>query len=537
MQADLVIRGAQVADGDNPVRLADVAVSRGRIAAVGERLPIDACGELLEADGLLLCPGFIDMHAHSALRTFVDPLLTPKLAQGFTTELICPDGLGPAPVRASGRDERRRYLAALEGAEPQEWPWESVSDYLAAVEATAPATSLVASVPHSAVRDVVLGPTRRAPDATELRRMQEEVRAGFAAGARVLSFGLIYAPGLYADTAELEALAAVAAEYGAPLMPHVRNEAAGVLDAIAEFVQVAESTSAPLHISHLKLVGSEQLLDGLLHLIASAAQRVDLTFDQYPYGAGSTLLAALLPPWVLDGGPAAMLRRLGDGGERLRILRDIESGLPGWENLYRSCGPAGITITEAGASRDAEVGKSIEQIAGEQGVDPAVAVLDLLSDTELDVGMIDHYASEQVVRAIFTLPGGLVGSDGIFNSRPHPRLFGTAARVLGRYALRDGLITVEEAVARLAPRAADRLGLHDRGRIKTGMRADMVLLDSAHYIDTATYEQPCQTPDGVDRVLVGGLTVYRNDRATGLRPGTVTRTPRAANRAAEWKPQ
>ena len=143
--------------------------------------------------------------------------------------------------------------------------------------------------------------------------------------------------------------------------------------------------------------------------------------------------------------------------------------------------------------------------------------------------MIDHYASEQVVRAIFTLPGGLVGSDGIFNSRPHPRLFGTAARVLGRYALRDGLITVEEAVARLAPRPADRLGLHDRGRIKAGIRANMVLLDSAHYIDTATYEQPCQTPNGVDRVLVGGLTVYRNDRATGLRPGTVTRTPRAAS--------
>ncbi len=528
MQADLLIRGARVADGDHPPRQADIAVSAGEIVAVAERLPLDGCGELVNAEGLLLCPGFIDMHAHSALRVLSDPLLAPKLAQGFTTEVICPDGLGPAPVRPCGRDDRRRYLAALEGPGPRQWAWESMADYLAAVEAAQPAPNIVASVPHSAVRDVVLGLTGRAPDPAELASMREQVRSGVAAGARVLSFGLIYAPGLHASTAELRALAEVAAESGTPLMPHVRNEGAGVLVAIEEFVRVAEHAGTPLHLSHLKLVGSPALLEDLLHLVEDAAQRVDLTFDQYPYGAGSTLVTALLPPWALADGPAAILRRLRDGSERQRMLRDMHRGLPGWENLYRCCGPAGITITEAAGARSSDVGKTVQQIAGEQDADPAVTVLDLLADTGLVAGMVDHYATEEVVRAIFMLPGALVGSDGIFSTHPHPRLFGTAARVLGRLALREGVITIGEAVARLTSRPADRLGLSDRGRIKPGLRADLVLLDPDRYIDTATYQDPCQSPPGVVRVLVGGRTVYRGNRTTGQRPGIVTRTPRAA---------
>ena len=532
MQADLMFRGARVIDGDRPPYVADVAVAGGRIEAVAERLPVDSCGELVEADGLLLCPGFIDMHAHSALHVFSDPLLTPKLAQGFTTEVICPDGLGPAPVRSSGRKDRRRYLAALEGPGPEQWAWESIADYLAAVEAARPAANIVASVPHSAVRDVVLGPADRGAEPPEMVRMQEEVRAGLSAGARVLSFGLIYVPGLYADTAELQALAEVAAEGHVPLMPHVRNEAAGALDAIDEFVQVAERTGASLHISHLKLAGSPQLLENLLQLVEDAAQRVDLTFDQYPYGAGSTLLTALLPPWALAGGPVAIVHRLHERDERRRMLRDMEYGLPGWENLYRCCGPAGITITDAGGARSSDVGKSLEQIAGDRDVHPSAAVLDLLIDTDLNAGMIDHYASEDVIRAIFALPGAMVGSDGIFNAHPHPRLFGAAARVLGRLALHEGVITAEEAVARLASRPADRLGLSDRGRIRIGLRADLVLLDPDRYIDTATYEDPCQAPAGMERVLVGGYTVCRDNKATGQRPGTVTRTPRGTHSAS-----
>ncbi|MEO3781143.1 D-aminoacylase [Micromonospora sp. B11E3] len=527
MRADLVIRGADIEDGDQPSRAADVAVTDGVITAVAPSLPVDACGEEIDGSGLLLCPGFIDMHAHSALRVFHDPLQHPKLAQGFTTELICPDGLGPAPLRPAGATDRRRYLTALEGPGPDNWDWESLGDFLDAVADQRPATNIVTCVPHSAVRDVVMGGGNRQADSREIAAMCAEVRTALAAGARALSFGLIYAPGLYADTAELIALAEVAAEYGAPLVPHVRNEAAGVLDSINEFIRVSELTGAPLHVSHLKLVGSPDLLEDLVGLMVDATRRIDVSFDHYPYGAGSTLLSALLPPWAADGGPAAILRRVHDQGERLRMVRDMENGLTGWENLYGACGPEGITVTDAAAPRQDTVGRTLAEIALAENLDPAVAVLDLLRDTQLAVGMIDHYASETTVRTLFAAPRGMVGSDGIFNPHPHPRLYGTAPRVLGRY-VRDGVVARREAVARLTSRAADRLGLDDRGRIAEGKRADLVLLDPATFVDSATYEDPHRTPDGVRRVIVGGGTVIRDGEHTGLRAGVVTRTARSS---------
>lgn len=525
MDAELVITGADVVGGAW-MRRADVAVTGDRIVAVAADLPLTSARERIDGSGLLLAPGFVDLHAHSCLRVFDDPLLTPKLAQGFTTELTCPDGLGPAPVRPELVATRRQYLQALEPSTEAPWDWQSQADFLAAVDAARPAANLVACVPHSAVRELAVGHGDRPADARETAQMQELVRAGFEAGARALSFGLIYAPGLYADTAELVALAEVAAAYGAPLVPHVRNEAGGVLDAVGEFVKVAERTGAPLHVSHVKLVGRPDLLTDLVDLLTRASDCIDLTFDQYPYGAGSTLLAALLPPYAFEGGPIATLARLRDRAERHRMARDMERGLPGWENLYAACGPAGITVTQAAGCRAHDVGRSVADITAATGSEPVLAVLNLLAETDLDAGMIDHYAAESVVREIFTHPAALVGSDGVFHPHPHPRLYGTAAKVLGRYALRDRLIDVPEAVARLATRPARLLGLTDRGRVAEGLRADLVLLDPHEYVDVAGYDDPHRTPPGVTAVFVGGRPVLRDGRHTQERPGAVTRTPR-----------
>ena len=269
----LVFRGADVYPGEGPPFRADVGVSKGRIAAIGERVE----GDVVDAEGLMLCPGFVDLHAHSALEPFRDPLLAPKILQGFTTEVICPDGLGPAPVR--DREGRRAYLRALEGDGPPEWTWTTFAEYLDTLPPTA--MTLVPSAPHGSVREVC---------AADVDAMRREVRLAFDAGARVLSFGLVYIPGAYADTEELVAVAEVAAEAGAPLVPHVRNEGAGVLDAVREMVEVSQRSGAPLHVSHLKCLADESLLDPLLELVDAAGA----TFDQYPYGAGSTLLAGLL---------------------------------------------------------------------------------------------------------------------------------------------------------------------------------------------------------------------------------------------------
>lgn len=521
MTPDILVRGATVMPGDGPGSVMDVGIVDGRIAAVAPSLPVEGAGQVVEAEGLILCPGFIDMHAHSALASFQDPLLGPKIAQGFTTELIHPDGLSPVPADPGRIDERRAYLRALEGTGPEGWAWSGPEEYLGALAASRPATSLVPSVGHNAVRDYVMGSGRRPATAEELGGMRDEVRRGFEAGARALSFGLIYLPGMYADTAELIELAREAARFGAPLVPHVRNEAEKVVEAVGEMVEVARTSGASLHLSHLKVVGNAGLVDRLLELIDRASTDLDISFDQYPYGAGSTMLSALLPPWAQDGGLVALLARLEDLAQREAMRRDALTGLDGWENLYRACGPEGVVIADAGAPRQADTGKTLAEVGAERGEDPYRAALDLLYETRLAVTMVDHYATEETVRAIFRHPLGLVGSDGIFGARPHPRLYGTAARVLGRYALREGLVPVEEAVARLTARAADRLRLTDRGRVRQGLRADLVLIDPAAFVDRATYEDPCREPEGMITVWVAGEPVWEGGRATGRRPGGV----------------
>ncbi len=493
----MILRGATVYPGEGPPLPADVVVEDGRIAEV---LPVERADS-----SLVLCPGFIDLHTHSALRSFEDPFLTPKLAQGFTTEVINPDGLAPAPVAPERRADRQAYLAALEGRGPETWPWTTVAEYLDALDGTRPALDLVPSIGHGAVRDRVLGGQRRAPSPEELAAMRREVREGLEAGARTLSFGLVYLPGAYAETDELVALAEEAAAFGVPLVPHVRNEAAGILEAVREMVEVARRSGASLHVSHLKSLADERLVEPLLALIEDA----DATFDQYPYGAGCTLLASLLPGWVQEGGAASMLERLRERRIRERLAREVEEGLPGWENLLGTLGPERIVVE----------GESL----AERGGDPVEAVCALLRESGLAAQMVMHYASEEAVHAIARHPRQLVGSDGIFGERPHPRLYGTAPRFLGRFSIREGLVPVGEAIARLTARSADLLGLSDRGRIEPGKRADLVLLDPDRYLDTATYDDPARSPEGVVGVWVAGERVFADGAPTGARPGRVVR--------------
>jgi N-acyl-D-amino-acid deacylase len=475
--------------GDGPPFVADVVAADGKIAVTGEGL----VGEVVEAEGAVLCPGFIDLHAHSALAPFADPALAPKILQGFTTEVINPDGLAPAPVRDVGA--RRAYLRALEGEGPEEWTWSTFDEYLDAVPPCA--TSLVPSAPHGSIREVVGG------DVEALRR---EVRLAFEAGAWTLSFGLVYIPGAFASTEELVAVGEVAAEFGALLVPHVRNEGLGVLEAVKEMIDVSRRSGARLHLSHLKSLAGDALVEPLLELVDEAG----VTFDQYPYGA-ATLLASVLPAWAQEGGAEATLRRVADAGERARIARDVRDGLPGWENLVGLLGPERIVVDGVPLS--------------ERGPDPVEVVCELLLETELAAPMVLHYASDDAVRAVARHSRQLVGSDGIFGDHPHPRLYATAPRFLGRLAVREGLLPVEEAIARMTSRSADLLGLSDRGRIAAGKRADLVLLDLDRYVDTATYDDPCRSPDGVLGVWVGGEAVVRDGVPTGATPGGVVRRP------------
>lgn len=522
MSLDLLVRGARVVPGDGPAFVGDVGVEGELIALVVEGgAPAAEAAVIVDGTGLLLCPGFVDLHTHSALAPFADPLLTPKLAQGFTTEVICPDGLAPAPVARERWRERRDYLRPLEGSGPEQWDWETFPQYLDALDETRPALSLVASAPHGAMRDLVLGGDPRSPTREELARMCDEARVCLEAGARMLSIGLVYLPGAHAATDELVALAGVAGAAGVPVVPHVRNEGTGLLDAIAEMVDVARRGGAPLHVSHLKSLADEARIEPLLALLDRASAELPVSFDQYPYGAGSTLLASVLPRWAQEGGAAATLARLGRPDDRARIRRDVERGIAGWENLLGTLGPERIEIANAAEVRADAVGRTLAELAGDD--DPVETALDLVAECALDVTMVLHYASDEAVRRIAAHPLQLVGSDGIFGARPHPRLYGTAPRFLGRFCLREGLLPLEEAVARLTSRAAALLGLADRGRLAPGLRADLVLLDPDAYVDTATYADPCRTPPGVEAVWVGGRCAFRDGAPTGVRAGGVVR--------------
>ncbi len=517
---ELVITGGEVVSRAG-IRPADLLIRDGMIVAVEPHLVAGPDAAVLAADGLLVCPGYIDVHAHSALRAFDDPHLAPKTGQGFTTDVICPDGLGPAPVRACAAAERARYLGALEPADAAPWDWRDFGEYLASLQAAAPAINIASYLPHGAVRDVVMGCRPEPATRDELRRMEQLANDALEAGARGVSLGLIYAPGMYAARDELDMLARVAAHHDVPLMTHIRNEATGVLAALDELLGVAARTGVRPHVTHLKLIGTPAPVPELLDRVSAAAAEFGLTCDQYPYGSGSTLLSALLPPYALAGGPSAACARLQDAGERARLRRDMEHGLPGWENLYRACGPERLVLTYASGSWRGQVGRTLAQIGAQLDLDPVEATLTILAQTRFDAAIIDQYAEDDVVDALFTGADPMVGSDGAFHDHPHPRLYGTAARVLGRNALRRGLIDVHAAVGRMTWRPADFLRLSDRGDLAPGLRADVTVVDPLAFVDTNSYEQPCAHPTGLTHVLVNGVPVWRDGLPTGARPGRV----------------
>jgi N-acyl-D-amino-acid deacylase len=525
---DLLLRDVKVYPGEGEPWLGDVGVSGGKIAALAPRIDVEA-SRILELAGLAVAPGFIDMHSHCALRPFVDPSLEPKIRQGFTTELINPDGLGPAPVSADGIEARVVYLSGLEGIGPSEWPWRTIDEYLDALDATRPTTSLCPLVPHGAVREFVMNGDNRPPTSDELKRMCREFAQGMEAGAWGASFGLIYLPAAYSATDELVAVSREIGERGGFLVPHVRSESGQLLEAVREMIAVAEQSGSGLNISHLKVFGQSNAhkLEPLIELVDSAADTgLDVTFDQYPYGAGATMLAAVLPPWMQEGGALATLDRLRDPALRDRIVRDMHDPNSSAENLFAQAGPEAIVLTDTGGDDPGNVvGLSLAQIADARGNEAADVVITLLLETDLAASMLLHHSTDATVRAIATHPKMLIGSDGIFAARPHPRLWGTAPRFLGRFAIQERLVPMEEAIARLTARAARRIGLTDRGSIEEGLRADLVVFDPNTLVDNSTYDDPLRPASGIEWVIVAGQISVDPAGLTGVRAGGVARRP------------
>lgn len=539
-----VYRGATVIDGTGAPRyIADVAVEGARVVAIIPEGTVDSALELPDgavevgASGLVLAPGFIDMHAHSELAVLSGAAHEAKIRQGVTTEVLGQDGLGYAPLDDAAAAVIPAQIAGWNGT-PAEVPWRSMDDLLRAIDATAVANAAVL-VPQGNLRMMVVGHDNRPATSAEISAMADLLGRALDAGAFGMSSGLTYTPGMYADTAELEALCRVVAERGGYWAPHTRSYGGGALDAYREVLDIGRRTGCPVHLTHatMNFAPNRGRADELLALVDEAiADGVDVTLDTYPYLPGATTLSALLPSRLAASGD--LLRAIADldaaGREAVRVELE-EVGCDGFHGERADWTQIQISGTANPALADL-VGRTIAEIASAAGRRAVDVVLDTILDDAGATGILMHIGDEDNVRTIMRHPQHAGGSDGILiGARPHPRGRGTFPRYLGHYVRELGILTWEEAVRHLAGNPARRLGLDrgdaPRGVVRRGATADLVLFDPETIAAGATFESPLTAPRGVVEVLVGGVPVVSGGDVTGRTPGAALRMPPPAHRA------
>ncbi len=521
---ELVIHGGVVVDGTGAGSVpADVAVDDGRISVVvphrrGAERPQGR--RTIDGRDLVVAPGFIDLHSHADFSLEGWPAATSQVHQGVTTLLTGNCGWSPYPVGVL--DELRTATAFFD---PElTWTWTDAAGFTTAVDATRPAINIALQAGHSTLRLAAMGGAERPAGSDDLATMVQLLEAAAKDGVHGFSTGLIYAPGTYADEAEVRRLVAAAAGRGLLYSTHIRNEAHGLAEAVGEAIDAAEAAGARLQISHLKAMGTavHGTVSKALDLIDDAALRgVDVAGDVYPYTASSTTLTSRLPAWAMDGGTTHLLRRLGDSAQREQLATDLRTG--------RNSDADGVIIAGLGVGPySGAVGSSIGDIARADGVDHAEAVLRVLEGHDASVAVVNHGMSEDDVATVLRHPRVAVASDGWVMrpdgpGRPHPRSFGTFPRVLARYVREQGVLTLPEAVRKMTSLPASRLGMSDRGVIAPGAVADVVVFDPDTVADRSTFDDPWCLAAGVDTVLVAGEVTLDGGAVTDARAGHVLR--------------
>jgi N-acyl-D-amino-acid deacylase len=521
---DVIVRGGQVLDGTgSPAQRLDVGIIGDRITRLGD-LSGESAGSIIDASGRIVAPGFIDVQGQSGTTLLADGNGESHLRQGITSEII---GEGGSPAFwVPGVDDG-------DGLAPfgLTFDWKGFAGYFDKLRSRGTTINMGTFVPATAVRRTVIGLDNRAPTPAELSRMEAIVEQAMKDGAFGLSSALIYVPGTFAQTEELVALAKVAAKYKGIYISHIRGESFNLFNALDEAIGIGRDAGLPVVIYHLK-VGAKanwgRMGDAVTAINRANAAGIRVSATMYPYTAGGTGLSATLPLWVQEGGRDKMLERLKDPATRARARQEIETKIDGWENLLMATTFDGIQVASVPREFDQSIiGKRIAQIAAERKADPWDVYFSLLIETGGRVGALYHMMSEEDVITGLRAPFVSIGTDSaalrsegvLAQGAPHPRSYGTFPRVLGKYVREEKVLELRAAVHRMTGLAAAQMGIRDRGLLRDGQRADIVVFNADTIADTATYERPHQYPTGIDYVIVNGVTVLDPKGLTGARPG------------------
>ncbi len=532
-QYDFLIRNGLVVDGSGtPGRIADVAVNGDRIVGIG-KLKNSSGAREIDATGMVVAPGFIDMLGQSETYLLIDPRAMSKIMMGVTTE-VTGEGESIAPVNErlikEQEDFNRRYKLSID--------WRTLGEYFSRLEKQGSGVNLATFVGATQVREYVIGFDNRPPTPAELEQMKQLVAAAMKDGALGVSTALQYVPARFAKTDEIVELAKVARQYGGIYATHQRSEANALDESLAEVLEIARRAQIPVEIWHLKTAYKKnwgRMPEVLARIKRARARGLDITADIYPYIAGSTGLSACLPPWALEGGTEKMLSRLKDTSVRQRLKGEISTDSKEWENIYLGSGGAPGVLIGSVINRDLEAmqGKRLSQIAKDQGKDPLDALFDLILADHGQTEAIYFMMSEEDMRTAMKAPfvsfctdSEARANDGpLAGSKSHPRGWGSYPRILGRYVREEHLLTLEQAIHKMTGLPAKRVGLRDRGLLQTGSFADITIFDPRTIIDRATFEMPNQHPEGIKFVIVNGQISVDDGKRTPALAGHVLRGP------------
>ena len=528
---DVVISGGSVLNGEGtPAVRTDVGIRGGRIATLGD-LNSAAASRRIDASGLTVAPGFIDMHNHSDYTILVEPRAESMIRQGVTT-MVLGESRSAGPIRAGTEEARAR-------ADGVTVDWTTLGGYFARLEQKHMSPNIASYVGEEQVWTYVKGYGQSPATPQELDEMKRLIAQAMQEGAMGLSTALLEPPSSLATTANLIELAGTAKEYGGIYSSHIRDEGEGVFRAIDEAIQVGKGARIPVDIIHMK-IAHKKLWGRANEIIAMVQKARDEGFDiranVYPYTAGQNNLSSIVPPWAHDGGREKMLERLKDPAARQRMREEVMHGLPNWYNHYLATGDGwgGMLLVSLRSDRNKPFqGKRMSDLIAARGGNPADVLFDVLVEEGGSVPTVFFHHSEPDMQLILKQPWTSIGSDGSAvspdgptgRSHPHPRYYGTFPRVLGRYARELKVITLPEAVKKMTSMNADKIGIADRGRLKEGFAADVTIFDQDRVIDRATFEQPHQFPAGIKYVIVNGVVTVDNERHTGALAGQVIYGP------------